>query len=53
MQYVISVDTIKIKINENGFLLSVTHVDNLRNYFPDADLSLMFMLNKWVSFCTL
>ena len=29
----------KIKINENSHPLSVTHVDDFGNYFPDVDLS--------------
>ena len=37
--FFISSDTIKIKINKNSLPLSVTHVDNFGNYFPDVDLS--------------
>ena len=37
--FLISGDTIKIKINENSPPLSVTHVDDFGNYFPDVDLS--------------
>ena len=37
--FFISGDTIKIKINENSPPLSVTHVDDFGNYFPDVDLS--------------
>ena len=36
--FFISGDTIKIKINENSPPLSVTHVDDFGNYFPDVDL---------------
>ena len=32
-------DRIKIKIDENSFPLSVTHVDDFRNYFSDVNLS--------------
>ena len=37
--FFISGDTVKIKINENSALMSVTHVDDFGNYFPDVDLS--------------
>ena len=37
--FLISGDTTKIKINENSPPLSVTHVDDFGNYFPDVDLS--------------
>ena len=37
--FFLSGDTIKIKINENSPPLSVTHVGNFGNYFPDVDLS--------------
>ena len=32
-------DTIKIKVNENSSLLSITHVDDFGKHFPDVDLS--------------
>ena len=38
-KFFISGDTIKIKINENSSPLSVTHVGDFGNYFPDVDLS--------------
>ena len=37
--FFISGDTVKMKINERSAPLSVTHVDDFGNYFPDADLS--------------
>ena len=37
--FFISGDTVKIKISENSALMSVTHVDDFGNYFPDVDLS--------------
>ena len=38
MDFLISGDTIKIKVNENSVPLSVTQVENFRNYFLDVDL---------------
>ena len=38
MDSLISGDRIKIKINENNVPLSVTQVENFRNYFLDVDL---------------
>ena len=32
-------DTIKMRVNENSSLLSITHVDDLGKHFPDFDLS--------------
>ena len=37
--FFITGDTIKIKISENTPPLSVTHVDDFGNYFPNVDLS--------------
>ena len=37
--FVISGDTIKIKVSENCLPLSITHVDDFGEYFPDIDLS--------------
>ena len=32
-------DTIKIRASENGFSLSLTHIEDFMKYFPDIDLS--------------
>ena len=37
--FFISGDTIKIRVNENSSLLSITHVDNFGKHFPDVYLS--------------
>ena len=37
--FFISDDTIKIKVGENSFPLSITHVDDFGKYFSDIDLS--------------
>ena len=38
--FFISGDTIKIKVNGNNSLLSITHADDFGKHFPDVDLSL-------------
>ena len=37
--FFISGDTIKIRVSENSFPLSLTYVEDLRKYFPDVELS--------------
>ena len=32
-------DTINIRVGENSYLLSLTHVGDFRKYFPNFDLS--------------
>ena len=40
IDFFISGDTVKIKINESSAPLPVTHVDDFENYFPDVVLLL-------------
>ena len=37
--FFVSGGTIKIRVSENSFPLSLTHVDDFGKYFPDVDLS--------------
>ena len=37
--YFISIGTVKIKIRENGPSLSITHIEDFKDHFPEVDLS--------------
>ena len=39
LSFFISGDTIKIMVNENSSLLSLTHIEDFGKNFPDVDLS--------------